>query len=69
MNGTVVGILALVPAIVGPLPEQQRIISASICGNGATVTIEIPVQPRKSPLTQPCHAKGCRGASRKHNLI
>ena len=68
MNETI-GLLALVPAIVGPLPEQQRIISARICGNGDTVTIEIPVQPRKSPLTQPCHAKGCRSTSRKHNLI
>ncbi len=66
MNGVALGLLALVPAIVGPLPEEQQVISARICGNGEAVLIDIPIPLRKSPLSQPCHAKGCRGSSRKH---
>ena len=69
MNGAALGLLALVPAILGPLPEEQQVISARICGNGENVLIDIPLPPRKSPLDQPCHAKGCRSTSRKHNLI
>ncbi|MBX7514525.1 hypothetical protein K3179_08210 [Qipengyuania sp. GH38] len=69
MNGAALGLLALVPAILGPLPEEQQVISARICGNGDAVQIDIPLPPRKSPLNQPCHAKGCRSTSRKHNLI
>ena len=65
MNASALGLLALVPAIVGPLPERQQVISARICGSGEAVTIEFPIPLRKSPLSQPCHAKGCRASSRK----
>lgn len=60
------GTLALLPAMIGPLEAEARDIVAPLCGGGV---MNVPVgssdQP-PGPPQGPCCAKGCHsGSSRK----
>ncbi len=58
-------LLAMIPAMVGPLPLAARSIVVPLCSGGVTT---IPLDPPAAPGTgtTPCCAKGCHtGSSRK----
>ena len=59
-------VMALVPAVVGPLEgATQRNLQVSLCAGGA-VSIPLEETPAPQDGTAPCCAKGCHSsASRK----
>ena len=65
MNGLAIGVAALLPAILGPLPEAERTIVASLCSPSGTQQVTIRVPQKRAPLIPPCHAKACHGSSRR----
>ena len=60
------GTLALLPAMIGPLEAEARMLVAPLCDGGV---VSIPVgqgDAPPGPPQGPCCAKGCHaGASRK----
>lgn len=58
------GLAALVPAMLGPLPAPAHgpaALTAQLC-NGGTITI--PLAPGKAPAEdRGCHPKGCHAGS------
>lgn len=57
--------LALLPAMIGPLEAEARVLAAPLC-NGGTVTIPAAPAGPPGPQQGPCCAKGCHaGSSRK----
>lgn len=59
------GTLALVPAMVGPLEAEARTLVAPLCNGGAMAIPAVPDGP-PGPPQGPCCAKGCHaGSSRK----
>lgn len=63
-------LLALLPAMLGPLPVEQgsRALVLAICGGGM---IEISIDREDGtvpmPATTPCCSKGCRSSSRRRS--
>lgn len=55
--------LALLPAMIGPLEAEARVLAAPLCNGGA---VSIPTGPEAppGPVQGPCCAKGCH-TSRK----
>lgn len=53
------GWLALVPLMTGPLPSEERVLTAGTC-NGETITIPIG---DGEPEQAPCDIKGCHAAN------
>ncbi|NCP13709.1 MAG: hypothetical protein GW858_06035 [Sphingomonadales bacterium] len=51
---------ALLPVIVGPLPAEQRSITAALC-NGGTITI--PLGNSAPAQDGPCHPKACHAGT------
>lgn len=68
MNLLAFDLAALVPTMIGPLPQQtQAGLVAGLCSGagGVRVTVTIPLRNRPA-LPEPCHQKGCHaGCSRK----
>lgn len=64
MNAAILALVALVPAMVGPLPGPAEIIlHVALCGGG-TAAIPLPRRQREAPA--PCPQKACHaGCSRK----
>jgi hypothetical protein len=69
--GTLAGIAALLPAMVGPLPQDQGhpSLMLALCGGG---TMQVALRDRDgAPLPvapTPCCAKGCHTGERKKLL-
>lgn len=60
------GTLALLPAMLGPLQAEARSIAAPLCGGGLMNIPAAPVDGPPGPPQGPCCAKGCHaGSSRK----
>lgn len=57
-------LLALLPAMVGPLPQAGAKLKMPLCNGG---TMELPL-PAPAPGTQPCCAKGCRSSDRRSRI-
>lgn len=60
MRATVLALFALLPTMVGPLPQVEKAsaITARLC-NGGTMTIPFPAKRKGSPAPGPhkgCHA-------------
>lgn len=71
MSGTsLAALLAMIPAMVGPLPLEQgsRALLVAICGGG-TVEIALDQDQGSAPMpaTTPCCAKGCRSSDKRRN--
>ena len=69
MNGmTITSLLALFPAMVGPLPieEGSRALVLALCGGGnIEIALESDDGTLPAPATTPCCAKGCHTGERK----
>jgi hypothetical protein len=65
-----IALLALVPAMIGPLPLEQgsQALVLAICGGGSIeITLEKGEGTAPMPATTPCCAKGCRSSGKKRN--
>jgi len=68
MNLAPIAMLALLPMISGPLPEDQRTLTLGLCSGGE---ITIPLSDDEEPGSkrdchqQGCHAGNCREKSKK----
>ncbi|MFC3096274.1 hypothetical protein [Alteraurantiacibacter palmitatis] len=66
--GTFPALIALLPAMVGPLPLEQGAgrIMLALCGGGA-VAIQLAGgdAPMPGPAMTPCCAKGCRNSEKR----
>ena len=47
---------ALVPVMLGPLPSEPRLLTATLC-NGSTITL--PIGDSAPDRNGPCHPTGC----------
>lgn len=64
-------LLALIPAMIGPLPLAADTITARLCGGG---TINIPVKRDRDDApahacSKACHAGACRKRSGKNGTL
>ncbi len=64
MNPAILGLIAMVPLMVGSQPTDEKSLVAALCNGG---TISIPLRDGdKRELPQPCQMKGCHaGTCRK----
>lgn len=66
MNSLLLGIMALAPAIIGPLPVKDNVLTIGICGDDPSATIEIPLPSKSSPTDVPqdgpCHSAACHAS-------
>ena len=65
-----IALLALVPAMIGPLPLEQgsQALVLAICGGGSVeIAIEKGEGTAPMPATTPCCAKGCRSSGKKRS--
>ena len=63
MNPAILGLLAMVPMMVGLPPAQERSLVAALCNGG---TISIPLKDDGKEQPQPCAMKACHaGTCRK----
>ncbi|WP_271078505.1 hypothetical protein [Aurantiacibacter sp. MUD61] len=69
MNGAAIALVAIAPIALGSLPQTAPVLVTTLCANGGTTTIEIPLTPREPSLPDPCKAQACHAASREKNLI
>lgn len=66
MNSLLLGIGALLPLAIGPLPAGGKSLQATLCSGGDLIAITIPIRDRDPQLPPPCTMKGCHaGCSRK----
>ena len=56
MSPVVLALAALIPLMTGPLPAQERSITARLCNGG---TVVIPLDSEDEPEPAPCPQKGC----------
>lgn len=66
MNATAMVMVALFPAIVGPLPvtaASALTLELALC-NGGSVSIPVEGNGPAVPVTTPCCAKGCHSRRR-----
>ncbi len=60
-------LLAMVPAMVGPVPLAARSVTVALCSGGVTtIPLDQPAAPGTG--TTPCCAKGCHTSSSRKRL-
>lgn len=66
MNSSVYATLALLPVMLGPLPQDEGgSLLVELCGGG-TLSIDLGQNEDEPAPAPPCHAKGCHaGECRK----
>ncbi|MBH5321794.1 hypothetical protein [Aurantiacibacter sediminis] len=69
MNGAAIALVAIAPIALGPLPEAPPVLVTTLCANGGTAVIEIPLTPREPSLPDSCEAQACHAAGREKSLI
>ena len=62
------GTLALLPAMIGPLEAEARGIAAPLCGGGQLVIPTGSGEVPPGPAQGPCCAKGCKGSSSRKRI-
>jgi hypothetical protein len=56
---------ALLPTAIGPLPQEQRTLSAGLCNGGA---ITIPLGDGDGMPARDCHLQGCHAGNCRERL-
>ncbi|MBY6218070.1 hypothetical protein [Qipengyuania aquimaris] len=65
MNSLLLAVSALVPAMIGPLPAEERTLTVTLCGSGKVIEIDLG-DPAPVDGEGACHQSGCHaGCSRK----
>lgn len=63
MNPALLGLVALVPMMMGSPPAQEKSLVAALCNGG---TISIPLRDGRRDRPESCQMKGCHaGTCRK----
>lgn len=62
------GTLALLPAMIGPLEAQAHDLVAPLCNGGVTTIPGGPSDGPPGPPQGPCCAKGCHAGSTRKRL-
>ena len=65
MNLAALGLAALVPAMIGPLPAETPVLIAELCNGG---TIEIPLGPGKDAPAEMCRLDACHAGNCRKKL-
>lgn len=66
MNVHILALIAMIPAITGPLPEQKSFLTTTLCSGGAVIKIDIPISGKDRLPSAPCRGKACHaGTCRK----
>jgi len=60
MNTASLGLVALFPLALGPLPQESRSLTIALCSGGE---ISIPLGDGEDQGPGDCHQKGCHGGS------
>ncbi len=62
-------VLAMVPAMIGPLPAARAgSLTVALCGGGA-VSIPLETPPMPGSGSAPCCAKGCHNPGSRKRLV
>lgn len=67
MNIASVGLIALIPMIIGPLPQEPNALTVSLCGGGE-ITISLgdeSPEDKRDCHQQACHAGTCREKTKR----
>ncbi len=65
----ILGTLALLPAMIGPLKAEARGLFVPLCNGGfASIPTGGPDNAPPGPAQGPCCAKGCHSASSRKRL-
>lgn len=71
MSPTPLALIALIPMITGPLPEDERTLTLGLC-NGGEITIPLgdnaPADKRDCHQ-QACHAGTCREKTKRGGVL
>lgn len=62
-------LVALMPAMLGPLPETEQVLVVKLCADGGIAQLAIPIGNDEPDRPDPCHSKGCHAASSRKSLI
>lgn len=62
------GALALLPAMIGPLRAEARMLLAPLCGGGVVSIPTGQTDAPPGPPQGPCCAKGCHAAASRKRL-
>ena len=55
-----IALAALLPVALGPLPQEERVLTARLC-NGGTITI--PLDDRDDAPGRDCHPDACHAGT------
>lgn len=66
MNGSALAILAIVPLITGPLPDEgENTLTMTLCGGDS---ITIPLGDQDEMPASDCHQKACHAGNCRKQL-
>lgn len=57
--------LALLPALIGPLPDARDQLTVKICGSDAVITISLGGDAPDPGPDPACHEKACHAGSNR----
>lgn len=63
MNAAGFSLIALLPALLGPLPQEGKTITALLCSGDRVIEIDIPIADDEPAQDGPCHNQGCHAGS------
>ena len=62
MTAAALALLALLPAMTGPLAAAERSLEVALC-NGGSLSLPLGGTPAPAEGSRPCCAKGCHSSS------
>ena len=65
MNTGIFALTSMIPALIGPLPAEEKTIETALCGGGV---IEIPLPMREEKPDAPCHDQGCHASCNRKRI-
>lgn len=69
MNMAAIGLIAMLPVAIGPLPAAEKVMLIRMCADSGAESFSIALPPATPELPEPCGAKACHAASDRKSLI